>query len=258
MQPGMPQGFGVIGAGPDPDLHAARQPGERVRVVPAVRPARPGRPAGHRTCRPGRPVRAIADRRRCARRRAGGRFLRGVLDAAAGTVTPLTGQGSHQLGGAGPGQRADRRARAGASGLEEGDTGRRTVRCHDRRPGAAHATSTRPGTRGWSTSRPRTSRAREARASGRVLLSAEAVAALRDRPVPKGDALAVARIAGIQGAKRTPDLVPAVPPDRHARGHRRPARDGRRRRDHGDGAHRGPDRGRDGGADLRSPSPRSR
>jgi cyclic pyranopterin phosphate synthase len=30
--------------------------------------------------------------------------------------------------------------------------------------------------------------------------------------VPKGDALAVARIAGIQGAKRTPDLVPLAHP----------------------------------------------
>ena len=54
--------------------------------------------------------------------------------------------------------------------------------------------------------------ARTARASGRVLLSAEAVAALRAGEVPKGDALAVARIAGIQGAKRTPDLVPLCHP----------------------------------------------
>ena len=54
--------------------------------------------------------------------------------------------------------------------------------------------------------------AREARASGRVLLSAEAIAALRDGQVPKGDALAVARIAGIQAAKRTPDLVPLCHP----------------------------------------------
>jgi cyclic pyranopterin monophosphate synthase len=53
---------------------------------------------------------------------------------------------------------------------------------------------------------------RTARASGRVLLSAEAVAALRDGQVPKGDALAVARIAGIQGAKRTPDLIPLCHP----------------------------------------------
>ena len=54
--------------------------------------------------------------------------------------------------------------------------------------------------------------ARTARASGRVLLSAEAVAALRSRQVPKGDALAVARIAGIAGAKRTPDLIPLCHP----------------------------------------------
>jgi cyclic pyranopterin phosphate synthase len=54
--------------------------------------------------------------------------------------------------------------------------------------------------------------ARSARASGRVLLSAEAVAALREGRAPKGDALAVARIAGIQGAKRTPDLVPLCHP----------------------------------------------
>jgi len=53
---------------------------------------------------------------------------------------------------------------------------------------------------------------REARASGRVLLSADAIAALRAGQVPKGDALAVARIAGIQAAKRTPDLVPLCHP----------------------------------------------
>ncbi len=54
--------------------------------------------------------------------------------------------------------------------------------------------------------------ARQATASGRVLLSPGAIAALRAGTVPKGDALAVARIAGIQGAKRTPDLVPLCHP----------------------------------------------
>ena len=54
--------------------------------------------------------------------------------------------------------------------------------------------------------------ARQARATGRVLLSAAAIAALRAGEVPKGDALAVARIAGIQGAKRTPDLIPLCHP----------------------------------------------
>jgi cyclic pyranopterin monophosphate synthase len=54
--------------------------------------------------------------------------------------------------------------------------------------------------------------ARSATASGRVQLSPAAVAALRDGTVPKGDALAVARIAAIQGAKRTPDLIPLCHP----------------------------------------------
>jgi cyclic pyranopterin monophosphate synthase len=54
--------------------------------------------------------------------------------------------------------------------------------------------------------------ARTATASGRVLVSAEVVRLLRGAGVPKGDALAVARLAGIQGAKRTPDLVPLAHP----------------------------------------------
>lgn len=54
--------------------------------------------------------------------------------------------------------------------------------------------------------------ARSASAAGRVLLSAAAVSALRSGEVPKGDALAVARIAGIQAAKRTPELVPLAHP----------------------------------------------
>ena len=54
--------------------------------------------------------------------------------------------------------------------------------------------------------------ARTATATGRVNLSPEAVTALRDGTVPKGDALAVARIAAIQGAKRTPDLIPLCHP----------------------------------------------
>lgn len=54
--------------------------------------------------------------------------------------------------------------------------------------------------------------ARSASAAGRVLLSPAAVAALRGGDVPKGDAVAVARIAGIQAAKRTPELVPLAHP----------------------------------------------
>lgn len=53
---------------------------------------------------------------------------------------------------------------------------------------------------------------RTATASGRVQVSSDVVAALRDGSVPKGDVFAVARIAGIQGAKRTPDLIPLCHP----------------------------------------------
>jgi cyclic pyranopterin monophosphate synthase len=53
---------------------------------------------------------------------------------------------------------------------------------------------------------------RTATASGFVRTSPEVVELLRGEGVPKGDALAVARIAGIQAAKRTPDLVPLCHP----------------------------------------------
>lgn len=49
---------------------------------------------------------------------------------------------------------------------------------------------------------------RSATASGSVLAPEHVVAALRDGTVPKGDVLAVARIAGIAGAKRTAELLP--------------------------------------------------
>jgi cyclic pyranopterin monophosphate synthase len=49
-------------------------------------------------------------------------------------------------------------------------------------------------------------------AAGRLSTTAEVVALLRRDGLPKGDALAVARIAGIMGAKRTPDLVPLCHP----------------------------------------------
>ena len=53
---------------------------------------------------------------------------------------------------------------------------------------------------------------RRAVAAGRVDTTAEVIALLRRDGLPKGDALAVARLAGIMGAKRTPDLVPLCHP----------------------------------------------
>ena len=54
--------------------------------------------------------------------------------------------------------------------------------------------------------------ARQATATAKVLTTPEVVALLRGEGVPKGDALAVARIAGIAAAKRTPDLIPLCHP----------------------------------------------
>jgi cyclic pyranopterin phosphate synthase len=54
--------------------------------------------------------------------------------------------------------------------------------------------------------------ARTATATGRVLVSARVVELLRGEGVPKGDALAVARLAGIMGAKQTPALIPLCHP----------------------------------------------
>ena len=53
---------------------------------------------------------------------------------------------------------------------------------------------------------------REATASGRLRTTSEVIELLRQNGLPKGDALAVARVAGIAGAKRTPDLVPLCHP----------------------------------------------
>ncbi|MFS0735428.1 cyclic pyranopterin monophosphate synthase MoaC [Sphingomonas sp. 1P06PA] len=53
---------------------------------------------------------------------------------------------------------------------------------------------------------------REATATGRIRMTAEAVAAIRDGAVKKGDVLAVARIAGIMAAKKTSDLIPLCHP----------------------------------------------
>ncbi|MEU5386221.1 cyclic pyranopterin monophosphate synthase MoaC [Kitasatospora cineracea] len=53
---------------------------------------------------------------------------------------------------------------------------------------------------------------RVAVAAGRVRIAPRVVELLRGEGVPKGDALAVARIAGIMGAKRTPELIPLCHP----------------------------------------------
>ncbi len=49
---------------------------------------------------------------------------------------------------------------------------------------------------------------RTATAAGRIRLAPEVVELLKQRALPKGDALNTARIAGIMAAKRTPELIP--------------------------------------------------
>jgi cyclic pyranopterin phosphate synthase len=53
---------------------------------------------------------------------------------------------------------------------------------------------------------------RRAIAEGRVLVSRETLRLLRDKRIPKGDVFSVARIAGIQAAKRTAELIPLCHP----------------------------------------------
>jgi cyclic pyranopterin phosphate synthase len=53
---------------------------------------------------------------------------------------------------------------------------------------------------------------RTATARGCVTMRPETLALLRSGGVKKGDVLAVARLAGIMGAKRTPDLIPLCHP----------------------------------------------
>ncbi len=54
--------------------------------------------------------------------------------------------------------------------------------------------------------------AREAVATGRIAMSREAAAAIREGSVKKGDVLAAARIAGIMAAKKTAELIPLCHP----------------------------------------------
>ncbi len=53
---------------------------------------------------------------------------------------------------------------------------------------------------------------REARASGQISMSPQAIAAIKDGTAKKGDVLAVARVAGIMAAKRTSELIPLCHP----------------------------------------------
>jgi molybdopterin molybdotransferase len=96
MQPGMPQGFGVVGQAGTPIFTLPGNPVSAyvsffLFVVPAL-DALQSHTTGERgvslTATLTQPVRSPADKRS---------FLRGILDVASGQVTPVTGQASHQL-----------------------------------------------------------------------------------------------------------------------------------------------------------------
>ncbi|MSQ43308.1 MAG: cyclic pyranopterin monophosphate synthase MoaC [Chloroflexi bacterium] len=59
---------------------------------------------------------------------------------------------------------------------------------------------------------PKSETPREATARATIVMQASTAALIQDGGLPKGDVLAVSRIAGLMGAKRTPDLIPLCHP----------------------------------------------
>ena len=59
---------------------------------------------------------------------------------------------------------------------------------------------------------PKAESARTATAGGRVEMAPETAALIREGGLKKGDVLSVAQLAGIMGAKKTPDLIPLCHP----------------------------------------------
>ncbi len=59
---------------------------------------------------------------------------------------------------------------------------------------------------------PKADSVREATAQASIVMQASTAALIQEGGLPKGDVLAVSRIAGLMGAKRTPDLIPLCHP----------------------------------------------
>ena len=221
MQPGMPQGFGTLGAEKVPIFTL---PGNPVSALVSfevfVRPALRRMLGAAAVLRPqvtvetSEPFRSPPGKRLLPAGASSAREPDGrVLARTAG------GQGSHMLTGDGRGERAARRARGHDRGAGRHATlpalllERRSASMSRTRPAAVGSpTSTRPAPPGWSTSPTRPSPPAPRPPRGRLLVSPEVVGLLRGAGVPKGDALGVARIAGIMGAKQVPDLIPLCHP----------------------------------------------
>ena len=144
-------------------------------------------------------------------------FMRGQVgvDAEGRYVEPVGGPGSHLIGAPGGEQRLivvpedDHRPRAGRPGAGAG-AGRRVLAPMATEDRLTHVDET--GAARMVDVSDKDVTARTATATGRVLVSPEVVELLRGEGVPKGDALAVARLAGIMGAKQTPALIPLCHP----------------------------------------------
>ena len=255
MQPGMPQGFGLVGGGT-----SRSSPCRATRSAPTCRSSCSSRPPWTRS-RTLHPKRMRSPRGHSHRRRLVPRGQE-VVPARHPRPAGRRGGPGHPgvradvapAGVAGPGQRADRRARGGDRRWTPGDGRRAYWSCpviepRSAWPGGGLTHLDAAGHARMVDVSGKDVTARTATATGRVLLSPVAVAALRDGTLPKGDALAVARIAGIQGAKRTPDLIPLCHPiGLHAVAVDLDVGDDGVR-DHGGDPDRGPDRRGDGGAD---------
>ena len=214
MQPGMPQGFGTIGPDSTPVFGLPGNPVSalisfEVFVRPALRRMLGAEPL-ERPRVSAVTTEPLSSVPRQALLPAGApRGAQGGVRGDAGQrpgVAPARRDGPRQRprrpargGRARAGRRPGDGAGAGAAAVS-GPEGRRLTHVDD--AGAARMVDV--------TGKDVT--ARTATATGRVELSAEVVALLRGEGVPKGDALAVARVAGIMGAKRTPDLVPLCHP----------------------------------------------
>ena len=201
MQPGKPQGFGVTDAGtllfglPGNPVSAA------VSFEVFVRPALLRMQGRTGLGRPMIRLRAAAGWRTPPGR---AQYLPVAIDRtdpARWRAVPVTAGGSHLAGGLG---RAEAYAVIPADVEAVGR--RRPRRCHADLMSFTHLDDAGHARMVDVTQKHPTVRAATAR--GFVRCSADVVAALRDGTVPKGDVLAVARIAGIQAAKRTPDLLP--------------------------------------------------
>ena len=159
-------------------------------------------------------------RRRAGRRRPGKVELTRVVETD-GRVRPSGGQGSHVLGALAGRDGARRSCPPTSTGSSPAtgcaaspSSGRIATVATDPDPTASGAhprARRRHGAHGRRLRQGRSRRAGRPRPVGCCSRPA-AVAALRDGVVPKGDALGVARVAGIQAVKRTPELIPLAHP----------------------------------------------